>query len=150
MLGEFWTQVSQCGCSQWSSIQFMRCEQTLGVSNGEEDVRVGDKYLIHSQAAALSAAARPAPRRTQGPMGTSRPAAVAGGGDLGETGTGASLQLALLPPRQRLNNWRAGARARRTSNVQFTPPARHDKTVLSVSCLMRRCELDDCSERVQT
>ena len=28
--------------------------------------------------------------------------------------------------------------------------ARHDKTVLSVSCLVPRCELDDCSERVQT
>ena len=27
---------------------------------------------------------------------------------------------------------------------------RHDKTVLSVSCLMCRCELDDCCERVQT
>jgi len=27
---------------------------------------------------------------------------------------------------------------------------RHDKTVLSVSCLVCRCELDDCSERVQT
>ena len=27
---------------------------------------------------------------------------------------------------------------------------RHDKTVLSVSCLACRCELDDCSERVQT
>jgi len=25
-------------------------------------------------------------------------------------------------------------------NVQFTPPARHDKTVLSVSCLAWRCE----------
>jgi len=28
--------------------------------------------------------------------------------------------------------------------------ARHDKTVLSVSCLAWRCELDHCSERVQT
>ena len=28
--------------------------------------------------------------------------------------------------------------------------ARHDKTVLSVSCLAWRCELDNCSERVQT
>ena len=27
---------------------------------------------------------------------------------------------------------------------------RHDKTVLSVSCLVCRCELDDCCERVQT
>ena len=27
---------------------------------------------------------------------------------------------------------------------------RHDKTVLSVSCLVCRCELEDCSERVQT
>ena len=27
---------------------------------------------------------------------------------------------------------------------------RHDKTVLSVSCLVWRCELYDCSERVQT
>ena len=35
-------------------------------------------------------------------------------------------------------------------NAQFTPPARHDKTVLSVSCLLCRCELDDCSERVET
>jgi len=26
---------------------------------------------------------------------------------------------------------------------------RHDKTVLSVSCLVCQCELDDCSERVQ-
>ena len=26
---------------------------------------------------------------------------------------------------------------------------RHDKTVLSVSCLVRQCELDNCSERVQ-
>jgi len=30
------------------------------------------------------------------------------------------------------------------ANAQFTPPARHDKTVLSVSCLARGCELDDC------
>ena len=29
------------------------------------------------------------------------------------------------------------------------PPTRHDKTVLSVSCLLCRCELHDCSERVQ-
>jgi len=36
------------------------------------------------------------------------------------------------------------------SNAQFTPPARHDTTVVSVSCLVCRCELDDCSERVQT
>ena len=28
-------------------------------------------------------------------------------------------------------------------------PNSHDKTVLSVSCLVCRCELDDCSERVQ-
>ena len=35
-------------------------------------------------------------------------------------------------------------------NARFTPPARHDKTVLSASCLVCRCELDDCSERVQT
>jgi len=27
---------------------------------------------------------------------------------------------------------------------------RHDKTVLSVSCLVSPCELDDCCERVQT
>ena len=27
---------------------------------------------------------------------------------------------------------------------------RHDKTLLSASCLVCRCELDDCSERVQT
>jgi len=27
---------------------------------------------------------------------------------------------------------------------------RHDKTALSMSCLVCRCELDDCSERVQT
>jgi len=44
--------------------------------------------------------------------------------------------------------------AERTSRVvgptQFTPPARHDKTVLSVSLLVCRCELDDCSERAQT
>ena len=26
-------------------------------------------------------------------------------------------------------------------NAQFTPPARHDKTVLFVSCLAWRCEL---------
>jgi len=26
-------------------------------------------------------------------------------------------------------------------NAQFTPPARHDKTVLSVSCRVRRCKL---------
>ena len=32
--------------------------------------------------------------------------------------------------------------------AQLTPPARQDRTVLSVSCLMVcRCELDDCSER---
>jgi len=31
--------------------------------------------------------------------------------------------------------------------AQFTPPARHDKTVLSLAW---RCELDNCSERVQT
>ena len=30
------------------------------------------------------------------------------------------------------------------------PPARQDKTVLSVWCLVCRCELDDCSERVPT
>ena len=36
-------------------------------------------------------------------------------------------------------------------NAQFTPPTtRRDKTVLSVSCLLCRCELDDCPERVQT
>ena len=35
-------------------------------------------------------------------------------------------------------------------NAQFTPPARHDKTVLSVSCLACRCELDNCYWRVQT
>jgi len=44
--------------------------------------------------------------------------------------------------------------AERTSRVvgptQFTPPARHDKTVLSVSLLVCRCELDDCCERAQT
>ena len=44
--------------------------------------------------------------------------------------------------------------AERTSRVvgptQFTPPARHDTTVLSVSLLVCRCELDDCSERAQT
>ena len=38
----------------------------------------------------------------------------------------------------------------RPSTAQFTPPARQDKTVLSVSCLACRCELDDCPERVQT
>ena len=27
---------------------------------------------------------------------------------------------------------------------------RHDKTIVSVSCRARRCELDNCSERVQT
>ena len=33
----------------------------------------------------------------------------------------------------------------------FTPPhTRHDKTVLSVSCRVCRCELDDWCERVQT
>jgi len=36
------------------------------------------------------------------------------------------------------------------SNAQFTPHARHDKTVLSVSCLVCQCELDDFSERVRT
>ena len=34
--------------------------------------------------------------------------------------------------------------------TRFTPPARPDKTVLSVSCLAWWCKLDDCSERVQT
>ena len=29
-----------------------------------------------------------------------------------------------------------------STNAQFTPPARQDKTVLSVSCLVWRCELD--------
>jgi len=39
---------------------------------------------------------------------------------------------------------------RTESNAHFTPPAKHDKTVLSVSCLVCRCELDYyCSERVQ-
>ena len=38
----------------------------------------------------------------------------------------------------------------RNSNAQFTPHARHDKTVLSVSCLVCRCELDDFSERART
>ena len=36
------------------------------------------------------------------------------------------------------------------ANAQYTPPARHDKTVLSVSRLVFRRELDDCSERVHT
>jgi len=31
-----------------------------------------------------------------------------------------------------------------STNAQFTPPARQDKTVLSVSCLVWRCELDNC------
>ena len=35
-------------------------------------------------------------------------------------------------------------------DAKFTPPTRRDKTVLSVSRLVRRCELDDCSERAQT
>ena len=37
-----------------------------------------------------------------------------------------------------------------TTNARFTPPARHDKRVLSVSCLACQCELDDCFECVQT
>ena len=36
------------------------------------------------------------------------------------------------------------------TDAQFTPPTRQDKTVLHVSCLLCRFELDDCSERVQT
>ena len=35
-------------------------------------------------------------------------------------------------------------------NAQFTPPARHNKTVLSLSCLMCRCKLDECAKRVQS
>ena len=35
-------------------------------------------------------------------------------------------------------------------NAQFTPLVGHNKTVLSVSCLVYRCELDYCSKRVQT
>ena len=31
-------------------------------------------------------------------------------------------------------------------NAHFTPPAGYDKTVLSVSCLVWRCELDECSD----
>jgi len=38
----------------------------------------------------------------------------------------------------------------REFNALFTPPARHDKTVLSASCQACRCEWDNCSERVQT
>jgi len=38
---------------------------------------------------------------------------------------------------------------RRWPYAEFTPAARHDKTVLSVSCLAWRCELNHCSERVQ-
>ena len=34
--------------------------------------------------------------------------------------------------------------------TQFTRHNRHDKTIVSVSCRVRRCELDNCSERVQT
>ena len=37
----------------------------------------------------------------------------------------------------------------RADSIHVTD-TRHDKTVLSVSCLVCRCELDDCSERVQT
>jgi len=38
----------------------------------------------------------------------------------------------------------------RSANAQFTPPARHDNAVLSVSCLVCRCEWDDCPKRDQT
>ena len=51
-----------------------------------------------------------------------------------------------LPPRIS-----ASPQAKRAiSYAQFTPLARHDKTVLSVSCLACRCELNDCCKRVQT
>jgi len=36
----------------------------------------------------------------------------------------------------------------RSTNAQFTPPARHDETVQSVSCLARRCELDNIAVNV--
>ena len=38
----------------------------------------------------------------------------------------------------------------RSSRLSSHRHTRRDKTVLSASCLMCRCELDDCSERVQT
>ena len=38
-------------------------------------------------------------------------------------------------------------RSRRLNSHRHT---RHDRTVLFASCLVCRCELDDCSERVQT
>jgi len=37
----------------------------------------------------------------------------------------------------------------RECNTQFTPSARPNKTVASVSRLRRRCKSDNCSERVQ-
>ena len=40
--------------------------------------------------------------------------------------------------------------AERTCQLTSHHHTRHDKTVLSVSRLVCRCELDDCSERVQT
>ena len=39
---------------------------------------------------------------------------------------------------------------KRQLQAQFTPPAGRDKTVLSVSCLVCQCEMDDCAKRVQT
>jgi len=44
----------------------------------------------------------------------------------------------------------AGRTVGRSGRLSSHRHTRHDKTVLSVSCLVRRCELDDCSERVRT
>ena len=55
-----------------------------------------------------------------------------------------------LAPDRRRHAATTSATPPAASNALFTSPARHDKTVLSVLCLLCRCELDDCSERVQT
>ena len=53
---------------------------------------------------------------------------------------------------EKVSTFRTGnyAPARLPVLCPFTPLARQDKTVLSVSCLVCWCELDDCFERAQT
>ena len=48
-----------------------------------------------------------------------------------------------------VNRFSRFARLANVSNAQFTSPARYGKTRPCLSRLVCRCELDDCSQRVQ-
>jgi len=62
------------------------------------------------------------------------------------------VSLELSPDKCVLRRSASGGRTLvgRSGRLNSHHHTRHDKTVLSVSCLVCRCELDDCSERVQT